>query len=443
MVGHLFPAWCGLAPLVLLLLWTIAAGVSADGNTHDGPWSTSGSSATGPSAQQQQHESDDEDATSTKRRRLKLITYHDDDDEVIQGEYIVFFRTDLKADEEIERIQQRAKSSTSSPSSIDADSFAVEHTYSVVLNGAALSNVTDAMLAALLDDESVESVEPDRPTRLATITTALSDSSATAVFSSRQELYPRWLVDDDSMTTQDLPGGDPWGLDRLDSPAKGGLDGRYQYRLTGAGVDVFVFDTGLRFDHAEFGGGNDGESRARCGLNLIWDEDCGDNHGHGTHVAGIIGGTTFGVAKEAQLWSVKTLDRNGGGKASMVIAGLEFVLLQRQLDGTDRPAVVNLSLDSGFSNALNAAVDSAVDRGVVVVMAAGNSAADACTRSPSSAARGISVGAVDKDSKKYRDSNVGPCIDIFAYVGCGKMMVLPATATRSVKPTFVMDSPTT
>jgi subtilisin family serine protease len=420
MVGHLFPAW-GLVALVLLLLWTIAAGVSADDN-HDGQWSTSLSSAAGPSAEQQ-HEGDDEDAKSTKRRRLKLITYNDDDDEVIQGEYIVFFRTDLKADEEIERIQQRAKSLASS---IDAYSFAVEHTYSVALNGAALSNVTDAMLTALLADESVESIEPDRPTRLATISTASLAVEAVSASSPpqrplRQERQPRWLVDDDPVTTQDLPGGDPWGLDRLDSPAKGGLDGQYRYRLTGAGVDVFVFDTGLRFDHSEFGGaGNDGDSRARCGLNLIWDEDCGDNHGHGTHVAGIIGGTTFGVAKEAQLWSVKTLDRNGGGKASMVIAGLEFVLLQRQLDGTDRPAVVNLSLDSGFSNALNAAVDNAVDRGVVVVMAAGNSAADACTRSPSSAARGISVGAVDKDSKKYKDSNVGPCIDIFAYVGCGK-----------------------
>jgi aqualysin 1 len=176
-------------------------------------------------------------------------------------------------------------------------------------------------------------------------------------------------------------------------------------------VDVFVFDTGIRLDHSEF------SSRVRCGLNLILDEDCNDSHGHGTHVAGIIGGTTFGVAKQAQMWSVKTLDKTGGGKVSLAIAGLEYVLSQRELDGSGRrPSVVNLSLDSGFSNAFNTAVDNAVHEGVVVVMAGGNQALDACTKSPSSAAQGISVGAIDKESKKINESNYGTCIDVFAYV---------------------------
>jgi subtilisin family serine protease len=352
-------------------------------------------------AQREEAEVNDDDL-----RRRKLITY-DDGAPVIDGEYIVFFRTDVKADEAIERIK-RAKS-------IDSSSFAIEHTYSVVLNAAAVSNVTDAGLEALLADESIDFVEPDRPTYLASAAATVDMiSPPLPPWRPQRQQHDRSLRDD--AVTQNLPGGDPWGLDRLDSPARTSLDSQYQYRLTGAGVDVFVFDTGIRLDHSEF------SSRVRCGLNLIRDEDCSDSHGHGTHVAGIIGGTTFGVAKQAQMWSIKTLDKTGGGKVSLVIAGLEFVLLQRELDGSGRrPSVVNLSLDSGFSNAFNTAVDNAVHEGVVVVMAGGNEATDACTKSPSSAAQGISVGAIDKESRKIKESNYGTCIDVFAYVffcGC-------------------------
>jgi len=194
-----------------------------------------------------------------------------------------------------------------------------------------------------------------------------------------------------------------WGLDRIDQ-ADRPLDSQYAFKNTGAGVTAFIVDTGIRADHTEFAG------RVLPGYSLVTDGNgTSDCHGHGTHVAGIVGGNTWGVAKGVQLVPVRVMDCAGAGSVSGVIAGLEWAS-----NSSLRPAVVNLSLGSGTSVALNAAVAAAVAKGLVVVVAAGNSAVDACTTSPASEPTAITVGATTSADTKASYSNYGACVDIFA-----------------------------
>ena len=194
-----------------------------------------------------------------------------------------------------------------------------------------------------------------------------------------------------------------WGLDRIDQ-ADRPLDSQYAFKNTGAGVTAFIVDTGIRADHTEFAG------RVLPGYSLVNDGNgTSDCHGHGTHVAGILGGNTWGVAKGVKLVPVRVMDCAGAGSVSGVIAGLEWAA-----NTSLRPAVVNLSLGSGTSVALNAAVAAAVAKGLVVVVAAGNSAVDACTTSPASEPTAITVGATTSADTKASYSNYGACVDIFA-----------------------------
>ena len=194
-----------------------------------------------------------------------------------------------------------------------------------------------------------------------------------------------------------------WGLDRIDQVDRP-LDSQYAFKNSGAGVTAFIVDTGIRADHAEFAG------RVLSGYSLVNDGNgTSDCHGHGTHVAGIVGGNTWGVAKGVKLVPVRVMDCAGAGSVSSVIAGLEWAA-----NTNLRPAVVNLSLGSGTSVALNAAVAAAVAKGLVVVVAAGNSAVDACTTSPASEPTAITVGATTSADTKASYSNYGACVDIFA-----------------------------
>lgn len=314
------------------------------------------------------------------RQRRRLIQY---DEDAIDDQYIVFFRDEVIADQKMESLKESR--------SIDS-SFTLLHTYSTVLNGATISNVSRSALDDLLMDEDVDFIEQDRPVYLA----------------ENHHFVDRKLVDS---SVQFMEDEEPWGLDRLDSPLS--MDGEYHYSYTGDGVFAYIFDTGIRFDHPEFIG------RVRCSLNLMFqEEDCNDYHGHGTHVAGVIGGSTYGVAKDVQLRAIKTLDRHGVGQASAVIAGLEYVQLQKGIDITNTPTIVNLSLGSSVSIAFNTAVENAVNNDIIVVIAGGNGGIDACSTSPASAGKGIAVGAVTQTSTKTNLSNFGQCIDIFAYVMC-------------------------
>ncbi len=167
---------------------------------------------------------------------------------------------------------------------------------------------------------------------------------------------------------------------------------------------MYVVDTGVLSSHSEFAG------RIRSGFaatGLTGTEDC---NGHGTHVAGTAAGATYGIAPAATVVSVRVLDCNGSGTLSGVIAGIDWVIQ----DHTSKPAVLNMSLGGGLSGILDAAVQRAVDDGISVVVAAGNSTADACGFSPAAAPNAITVGSTTTSDTRSSFSNFGECVDIFA-----------------------------
>jgi subtilisin family serine protease len=207
-----------------------------------------------------------------------------------------------------------------------------------------------------------------------------------------------------AMVDQKLTSGQPWGLDRVD----GTVDSKYTYTWSGKGVQVYVFDTGIMATHDEFSGG-----RARCGLNVIKNETCDDLKGHGTHVAGTVGGKTYGLAKSVEFINVKVLDKNGNGNVADVLVGLDYVLQQKTAQ-PNAPMIIHLSLGSANSTTFNAAVNKVVDGGIFVVAAAGNSGVDACSTSPASAEKGITVGGLDVGDTLPSWSNFGPCVDLYA-----------------------------
>jgi subtilisin family serine protease len=197
----------------------------------------------------------------------------------------------------------------------------------------------------------------------------------------------------------------PWGLDRIDSPNLP-RDNFYTYSSSGSGVTAYVVDTGIISNHVDF------TSRVTTGFSAISDANgTSDCNGHGTHVAGTIGGSTYGVAKNVRLVPVRVLDCAGSGSNSGVIAGLEWIG-RNYVAGT--PAVVNMSLGGGISSALDSAVNALISKGIVVVVAAGNSTVDACTSSPARVPAAITVAASTSTDAFASYSNFGSCVDVVA-----------------------------
>jgi subtilisin family serine protease len=246
----------------------------------------------------------------------------------------------------------------------------IKQVYQTALKGAAI-DATEAQAKRLKDDPRVAFVEKD----------GLASIDATQTSS-------------------------PWGLDRIDQRGAT-LDQKYTYDTDGTGVNAYVIDTGIRFSHQEF------EGRARLGFNAIGDprNSAGDCLGHGTHVAGTIAGKTYGVAKKANLIAVNVFPCDGGGftAISNIIAGIDWVTRNHV-----KPAVVNMSISGGASDAQDLAVRNSINAGITYVIAAGNLAIDAGLASPARVTQAITVGASDSNNARANFSNFGGAVDVFA-----------------------------
>jgi len=253
-----------------------------------------------------------------------------------------------------------------------------------------------AAAAALAQDPRVALVEPDRVITLDPI----------------EDLTP---ADDNQLSAASAEIGaaganavqyaPSWGLDRLDQSALP-LDSRYSYILAGSDVRAYIIDSGIRITHRDFGG------RAIWGKNFTGDGKETDCNGHGTHVAGTVGGNTYGVAKGVTLVAVKVFSCGRGTAESVVIAAVDWVTQQKQANPTI-PMVANMSL-GGYSTAKNTAVLNSIKAGVIYVVSAGNDNSDACSVSPANVAAAITVGATNATDGRAAFSNYGRCVDLFA-----------------------------
>ncbi|HEV7474109.1 MAG TPA: S8 family peptidase [Pyrinomonadaceae bacterium] len=211
-----------------------------------------------------------------------------------------------------------------------------------------------------------------------------------------------YVEEDGVMTANTTQNNPPWGLDRIDQRNRP-LSGTYTYNWTGSGVRVYVIDTGIRTTHTQFGGRASNVFDAFGGNGA----DC---NGHGTHVSGIVGGSTYGVAKSALLRGVRVLDCTGNGSTSGVIAGVDWVTANHI-----NPAVANMSLGGGASSALDTAVNNLHNANVTIAVAAGNdNGANACNSSPARAVNAITTGSTTSTDARSSFSNIGTCLDIFA-----------------------------
>ncbi|EME48948.1 hypothetical protein DOTSEDRAFT_40204 [Dothistroma septosporum NZE10] len=252
-----------------------------------------------------------------------------------------------------------------------------------------------------------------------------------------------------SISSPDSRPNAPWGLQRISTASSvhgnaQAMDYTYSYSDTtlGDGSDIYILDTGIFTDHNVFGG--------RASMLWSFDDNMQDIDGHGTHVSGTAAGDILGVASNARLYGVKTLDADGGGWSSNVVAGIDYVIQRhdaRRNSGDNLTgSVISMSLaSSGPVDSINQAVNAAVGGGIHVCVAAGNSGTDACTSSPASSGGShggaITVGAVDMNAQPASFSNYGECVDVYApgvgvvssWIG-GKNMVNSLSGTSMATP---------
>jgi subtilisin family serine protease len=271
----------------------------------------------------------------------------------IPGQYIVVFRDDV---DDTPGLSQRMSNEHAATRL---------HTYTGVLKGFA-ARMSPQAAEALARNPDVAYVEQDQEVSL-----AATQSGAT------------------------------WGIDRIDQRNRP-LSGTYTYNTTASNVYVYIIDTGILTSHSQFGGRAANVYDAFGGSGT----DC---NGHGTHVAGTVGGSTYGVAKAVRLRGVRVLNCSGSGSWSGIIAGMDWVRNNRV-----NPAVANMSLGGGFSSAVNTAANNLANSGVFVAVASGNSSANACNYSPASASAVTSVNASTSSDARSSFSNYGSCTHLYA-----------------------------
>ncbi|MFN2396354.1 MAG: S8 family serine peptidase, partial [Bacteroidales bacterium] len=297
-------------------------------------------------------------------------------DDIIKGKYIVVFNEEVKLKSgEILSYEEGIQQMTSSTLEILAENQIPEkklgYVYGFALDGFSAELENDELIR-LRKDPRIKYIEHD------------------AIVSA-------------FLTTQ--PNA-TWGLDRVDQRNLP-MDGNYTYEVTGSGVNAYIIDTGIHYSHNDFGG------RASFGFDAFGGNGQ-DGNGHGTHVAGTVGGSIYGVAKQVNLIAVRVLDNSGGGTTTGVIAGMDWVAANAV-----SPAVANMSLGGGASTAIDDAVTNMFNAGVPVIVAAGNGNRagrqdDACKYSPARAPYAYTIGATVSNDAKASYSNYGDCVDLFA-----------------------------
>lgn len=304
-------------------------------------------------------------------------------DNPIPGQYIVVFNSDdirerVDADRLAGRLDKALAASPDAAIAAEVEQRVVDvaarhdlevsQLYTHALHGMVV-NADERKLAALLHDPRVDFVEQDGYVEL----------SATQT-------------------------GATWGLDRVDQRDRP-LNGTYVYTPLAANVRAYIIDSGIRTGHTQFG------SRLLSGYSAISDgRGTNDCNGHGTHVAGTVGGTTWGVAKQVRLVPVRVFGCSGGSANSTIIAGIDWVRANRVL-----PAVANMSLGGPVSSATDTATNNLINSGVTVVVAAGNNnGANACNYSPARVPNAVTVGSTTSTDARSSFSNIGSCVNIFA-----------------------------
>jgi serine protease len=291
---------------------------------------------------------------------------------------------------------------------------AIKDAYIVVFNTPSIINLQDAEAIADFSTQQANILANDYNVSVvknfgSALNGVLINASAKQITELQNDPKIKYIEQDQimSITPQVSIAGDQasptWGIDRIDQRDLP-LDNNYHYDYDGTGVTAYVVDTGVLNSHNEFGG------RASSGYDFIDnDNDATDCNGHGTHVAGTIGGASYGVAKNVNIVGVRVLNCSGSGSNSGVISGINWVK-----NNASGPSVANMSLGGGASQATDDAVNAAVAAGISFVVAAGNDNSNACNYSPARAADAITVGSTTSSDARSSFSNYGTCLDIYA-----------------------------
>ncbi|MFG2059943.1 S8 family peptidase [Micromonospora sp. NPDC048871] len=284
-------------------------------------------------------------------------------------------------------------------------SNAISGSYLVVLRSDAVGTAGSSAARAAVPDRASALVKRYGGSVSDVFSAALTGFSVkmTAAQAARLAANPavEYVEQDQKITLAATQTNPTWGLDRIDQRNRP-LSGTFTYPNTATNVRAYIIDTGIRTTHGQFGG------RATWGTNTV-DSNNTDCNGHGTHVAGTVGGSTYGVAKGVRLIAVKVLNCSGSGTTTGVINGVNWVTANAV-----KPAVANMSLGGGVSSTLDNAVANSIRAGISYAVAAGNSNANACNSSPARTSTAITVGSTTSTDARSSFSNYGSCVHIFA-----------------------------